>query len=102
MATYPARVTRVIYGDTIEVRVVNRLTRRIKLYNIDAPEPEIRTHDAVESINYLIGLIGDQEVMIVKRGTDRDDRSIADVWRCSDNLHVNQHMVDAGHARWIN
>ena len=101
MATYPAWVTHVIYGDTIEVKV-SKLTRRIKLYNIDAPEPEIRTHDAVESINYLIDLIGNQEVIIVERGTDRDDRPIADILRCSDNLHVNQRMVDAGHARWSN
>ena len=72
-----------------------------KLYNIDAPEPEICTRDAVESINYLMDLIGNQEVIIVERGTDRDDRPIADIWRCSDNLHVNQHMVDARHARWI-
>ena len=101
MTTYTARVTRVIDSDTIEVIVIKRLTRRIKLYNIDALESEIRTHEAVESINYLIGLIGNQEVKIVERGTDSYDRRMADIWRCSDNLHVNQRMVDAGYLKWI-
>ena len=50
MTTCTAWVTRAIDGDTIGVRVI-RLTRRIRLYNINAPE--IDTHDALESINYL-------------------------------------------------
>ena len=97
MTTYTARVIRVINSDTIEVRVIRQFTRRIKLYNIEAPEPEISTHDAVESINYLIDLIGNQEVKIVERGTESDNTPIADIWRCSDNLHVNQRMVDDGY-----
>ena len=98
MATYTAQVTRVIDGDTIEVSFGTQ-TKIIRLANIDTPESNTISGSA--ATHYLRSLIEGQLVEIEERGTGRYGRTLAHIWRSSDNLRVNQSIVNAGHSRWI-
>ena len=95
MATYTAVVTRVIDGDTIEIS----FGTRIRLDNINTAESG--TRGALAATNYLRSLIGGQTVRILERGIDIFGRTLAHVWRDSDNLPVNESIVGVGYSRWI-
>lgn len=99
MAIYTALVTRVIDGDTIEVRYGTRLIT-IRLDNINTAERG--TLGGLAATNHLRSLIGNQTVRIVTRGSDVYGRTLAHIWRVSDNLPVNDAMVNAGYSEWIN
>lgn len=98
MATYEAYVTRVIDGDTFEIRTQTGL-KPIRLDNINTPE-EGRI-GALAATNYLKTLIEGQNVIIEERGTGTWGRTLAHVWRKSDNLPVNNSIVQQGHSEWI-
>ena len=98
MATYTALVTRVIDGDTIEVRY-DTLSLTIRLDNINTPESD--TVGGSAATDYLRSLIAGQLVEIEERGTDIYGRTLAHIWRVSDILRVNQSIVDAGYSEWI-
>ena len=98
MATYPARVTRVIDGDTIEVSFGTQ-TIIIRLANIDTPESNTISGSA--ATHYLRSLIEGQLVEIEERGTGRYGRTLAHIWRSSDYLPVNESIVNAGYSIWI-
>ena len=98
MATYDAYVTRVIDGDTIEVRTQAGV-QPIRLANIDTRETG--QIGALAATNYLKTLIEGQDVIIEERGTGRYGRTLAHVWRKSDNFPVNEGIVNQGHSRWI-
>ena len=86
----------VIDGDTIEVN----FDTRIRLDNIDTSE--MGTIGGAAATSYLRSLIENQSVKIVERGTGLYGRTLAHVWRISDNLPVNESIVAAGHSNWIN
>ena len=98
MATYEAYVTRVIDGDTIEVRTQTGI-QRIRLDNIDTRESG--QIGALAATNYLKTLIEGKVVTIQERGIGRYGRILAHVWRKFDDLPVNNSMVQQGHSRWI-
>lgn len=97
MPIYTAYETRVIDGDTIEVRYRTD-TIKIRLDNIDTAERG--RAGAVAATNCLKDLIEGQQVTIKETGKS-GDRVRAHVWRASDGLAVNQEMVNRGHSIWV-
>ena len=93
MARYSAYVSSVTDGDTF----VTSTSEKIRLEGIDAPE--IGTAGAQRATDYLKGLIHNQNVTIDSKYKDAWGRTVAQVWRSSDNLHINQAMLDSGHAK---
>jgi micrococcal nuclease len=74
----------VIDGDTIEIRI-NKRSEVVRLIGIDTPETVLPEGTDVH-------VVRDQE------GRDYYGRLLLYVFRASDNLFVNQHMVETGHA----
>ena len=98
MFRYKAKVMRVIDGDTFETE-----DQIIRLAKIDAPEiNEYRGLMGLKATNFLRSLIHGRIVYIRQCRPSKDyyNRIVADVWRTTDNLHVNKAMVDAGYAKW--
>jgi micrococcal nuclease len=100
-----ARVLDVIDGDTIELRIGKR-NETVRLIGIDTPETVHPTKPVecfgAEASTYLASLLPkDTQVRIQRDVEARDyyDRLLLYVYRASDNLFVNQHMVETGHAR---
>ena len=91
--TYLAYVTRVVDGDTFDTSTAGR----IRLANINAPE--IGTPEGQSAKAYLKQLIEGQQVTIQPVAKDYYGRTVANVWRFSDRLNVNQAMIDSGHAK---
>ena len=98
MATYEAYVTRVIDGDTFEIRTQTGV-EPIRLDNVDTPEEG--QLGALAATNYLKTPIEGKDVIIQERGTGQWGRTLAHVWRKSDNIPVNNSIVRQGHSRWI-
>ena len=98
MATYDAYVTRVIDGDTFEIRTQTGV-QPIRLDNINTPE-EGQT-GALAATNYLKTLIEGQNVIMQEKGVGKYGRILAHVWRKSDNTPVNESIVRQGHSEWI-
>lgn len=94
MSTYVAYVTKVVDGDTFRTS-----NRTIRLAGINAPESG--TVQGQRATAYLRQLIEGQQVTIKTVATDVYGRSVADVWRYSDRLYINQAMVDSGHAERV-
>ena len=98
------RVTRVIDGDTVEVRVGGGLFRRarmerIRLYGIDAPESKQR--GGPRSTRHLRRLIGSGKgVQLIARDTDQYGRTVGLIYprRSGPEESYNFRMVQAGHA----
>ena len=94
MAVYSAYVTRVIDGDTFETS-----TETIRLAGIDAVEKNSAM--GKNAAAYLRTLIYGKHVTIESFGKGFYNRTLASVWRNSDNLYVNRAMVDSGYAKWF-
>ena len=92
MARYSAYVSNVIDGDTFDTST----NERIRLEGIDAPESN--TTAGQRATEYLRGLIQNRNVTIDSKYKDTWNRTVAQVWRSTDNLNVNQAMLDSGHA----
>ena len=98
------RVTRVIDGDTVEVRVGGGLFRRarmerIRLYGIDAPESKQR--GGPQSTRQLRRLIGSGKgVQLIAKDTDQYGRTVGLIYphRSGPEESYNFRMVQAGHA----
>ncbi len=99
-----ATVTRVIDGDTIEVRLAGRL-ERVRLLGIDTPEsvkpgtpPECFSHEASQATARL--LPAGATVDLVRDVEARDDygRLLAYVYRDRDHRFVNLWLVEQGFA----
>ena len=98
MATYDAYVTRVIDGDTFEIRTQTG-SKTIRLDNIDTRESG--QIGAFAATNYLKTLIEGKVVTIQERGIGKWGRTLAHVWLKLDNTPVNQSIVQQGHSEWI-
>ena len=90
---WPARVDRVVDGDTVEVSRGSSLVK-IRLFGIDAPE-----HDqpgGASAAAALRSLVGGQEVEIVALDVDRYGRTVARVLLEGHDIGVV--LVQTGHA----
>jgi len=88
-------VTKVIDGDTIEVRQEKR-NYKVRLSEIDAPE--INQRFGTESKNFLASLILNEEIELTYTTEDRYGRIIAKIYK--DNKDINRSMVRNGLA-WV-
>lgn len=92
-------VTQVSDGDTLRVRDAQTTeVLRLRLNGIDAPESDQPA--GPEAAAYLSGLVLGQSVAYTEASIDRYGRTVADVYRASDGLFVNQEMVRVGGAWW--
>ena len=92
---YTAYVSRVIDGDTFETNI-----ETVRIADIDAPESN--TVAGENATTYLKSLIDQKLVLLESKGQDYFRRTIATVWRQSDNLNIGDAMVRAGHAKYKN
>ena len=88
-------VTKVIDGDTIEVRQEKR-NYKVRLSEIDAPE--INQRFGTESKNFLASLILNEEIELIYTTEDRYGRIVAKIYK--DNKDINRSMVRSGLA-WV-
>ena len=88
-------VTKVIDGDTIEVRQEKR-NYKVRLSEIDAPE--INQRFGTESKNFLASLILNEEIELIYISEDRYGRIVAKIYK--DNKDINRSMVRNGLA-WV-
>ncbi len=88
-------VTKVIDGDTIEVRQEKR-NYKVRLSEIDAPE--INQRFGTESKNFLASLILNEEIELIYVTEDRYGRIVAKIYK--DNKDINRSMVRSGLA-WV-
>jgi micrococcal nuclease len=101
-----ARVTRVVDGDTLEVRLAGR-AERVRLIGVDTPEsvdPEtpvqcFATAAAAETRRLLAGRAVALRFDAERR--DRYGRLLAYVYRRDDRLFVNAALVGRGYARTL-
>lgn len=94
-------LVRVIDGDTIEVKIGEKL-ESVRLIGIDAPEMDDETKEkAIESKQYLENLLKKQKVYLEKDETqdDRDvyNRLLRYVY-LEDKTLINKEMIEAGMA----
>ncbi|MCX4117204.1 thermonuclease family protein [Aeromonas hydrophila] len=90
-------VTRVLDGDTIEVKSSPSLVERVRLQNIDAPEKKQAFGNW--SKQYLTDMVGGQRVTITYVNRDRYGRILGKV-SSKDIADVNKAMVANG-AAWV-
>ena len=88
-------VTKVIDGDTIEVRQEKR-NYKVRLSEIDAPE--INQRFGTESKNFLASLILNKEIELIYITEDRYGRIVAKIYK--DNKDINRSMVRSG-LSWV-
>lgn len=93
MKLYTARVSRIIDGDTF----VTEYGETVRLEGVDSAE--INTSMGQRASTYLTMLIYGFDVKLESKGKDVYGRTIAQVYRNSDNLNVNAQMVRSGYAK---
>ena len=101
MGRYVATTSKVIDGNTIEVRYGHGHQHRIsiRLANIDTADRD--TQGASSAAVFLSDLILNKQVKIEETGADSFGKTLAYIWRYSDSLLINKAMVDAGFSRRI-
>jgi micrococcal nuclease len=91
-------VSRVVDGDTIDVAD----GRRVRLIGVDTPElrPEAQCYgpEASAFLHQLLPAGTDVRLVTDVREFDRFGRTLAYVFRASDDLFVNLNLVETGHA----
>lgn len=106
--TFPAKVVRVVDGDTLEVEV----TRVVRIRMLDCWAPETRTRDIEEKLRgfaaktHLEEMAQNQQVKVfipVKPGQKVGDsfsfgRALGQVWLNGETTSLSEKMVTAGHA----
>ncbi len=99
-----ATVTRVVDGDTVEVRLAGR-SERVRLLGIDTPEsvkpgtpPECFSHEASRATAAF--LPPGTQVDLVRDVEARDDygRLLAYLYRARDHAFLNRWLVEQGYA----
>jgi endonuclease YncB( thermonuclease family) len=93
LATYESVVNNVVDGDTFDITS----GKRIRLANVDAYEAG--TLKGNQATAFLKQLIGGRRVKIQETGVISFGRYVSHVWRASDNLYVNQAVINAGFAK---
>lgn len=104
----PVVVTHVVDGDTVEVRLPDGSTDRVRLLGIDTPET-VKPNTPVqcygpEASARTKALVPDGTDVLLQRDVearDRYGRLLAYVWRRRDGLFVNRSLVADGHARTL-
>src|SRR5690348_7866111 len=99
--TVPARVTRVIDGDTLVVDLDQgwsswKMGARVRLEGINAPEMDTAAGKEARAFVSLLVQPGDV-ITVVSRSLDKYGRTLA-VVRLEDGRILNDLIVDAGHA----
>lgn len=94
--TFPATVTAVHDGDTLNVIYEGRVIR-IRLDSVDAPETQQAFGGAARKFTAHLAL--GQTVTIVERDIDRYGRTVA-VVTLQDGRNLNHELVRAGYAWW--
>lgn len=99
-----ARVLDVIDGDTVELRI-GRHSEIVRLIGIDTPETVHPTKPVEcfgpEASAYLKSILPKNTDVFIQRDVEARDyyqRLLLYLYRASDGLFVNQHMVETGHA----
>ncbi len=94
-------LVRVIDGDTIEVRLGEKI-ESVRLIGIDAPEmDEVQKEKAIESKQYLENLLKNQKIFLEKDETQDDRDAYKRLLRyvfLEDNILVNKKMIEADMA----
>jgi len=119
MWQYNAKVSRVVDGDTLDLRIDCGFTVsvdvRVRLYGIDTPEvygvkknseeykKGMEAHEFVEQWLLQTGTILNAPVTITsfdgkRLGQGKYGRWLAEVYRKGDSLSLNEALVKAGHA----
>jgi endonuclease YncB( thermonuclease family) len=99
--TVPARVTRVIDGDTLVADLDQgwgtwKMGARVRLEGLNAPEiREIEGRLAKQFVEDV--LLDSREITVVSRSLDKYGRTLA-VVRLADGRILNDLLMDAGHA----
>jgi micrococcal nuclease len=103
-APEPARVVRVVDGDTVVVRTGDR-TERVRYIGVDTPE-SVKPGTAVQCFGKAAAaanrrLVQGRAVRLVpdREARDRYGRTLAYVYRASDGLFVNAELVRRGYAK---
>lgn len=99
-----ARVIEVIDGDTVKLRI-GKQTEIVRLIGIDTPETVHPTKPVEcfgpEASAHLKNILPKDTEVLVQRDVEARDyyhRLLLYLYRASDELFVNQHMVETGHA----
>jgi len=101
--TYPAKVVRVIDGDTLEVAIDLGFkithTIRVRLAGIDAPEAKTPEGDSATTYLFNTLPVG-TTVVITTHKSDIYGRYIADVIKpvLEEQININKLMVTSGNA----
>jgi micrococcal nuclease len=101
-----ARVTRVVDGDTIKVKL-GRRTETVRYIGVDTPE-SVKPGTPVQCYGHAASsanrrLVGGREVelRVGAEPRDRYGRLLAYVYRLPDRLFVNAELVERGYARTL-
>ncbi|KGI56158.1 thermonuclease family protein [Campylobacter sp. MIT 97-5078] len=92
--SFKAQVVRVIDGDTIEVLDKNKKNYRVRFFGIDAPESNQAF--GKKSKEFLASLVAGKEVKIIKKDTDKYNRTLAVIEL--EGKDINKIMVENGFA----
>lgn len=92
---FKGRVIKIVDGDTYDILLDNKITQRIRMAGIDAPERRMPFYQVAK--DYLGKLCFNQIVTIRKTSIDRNGRWIAKTF-LSDNREVGLLMIEAGYA----
>ena len=102
---YAVQLVRVIDGDTVVLDIdlgceMWLRGQHCRLIGINAPEPHTSTREVGRAAaRRLVELLADPQQMLVRTHYDRRGsfrRLLVELW--ADDIHVNQRMVDEGHA----
>ncbi len=97
---YQGIVTRVIDGDTIDVKIANDIIKRVRLRYIDAPEKDQLF--GKESTDFLKKNVLKKIVIINTEYKDRFKRDIGDIFIYDKNIaiYINAKLIKSGNA-WV-
>ena len=107
---FRARALRVIDGDTVDVEIDQglhcRRIERLRLLGVNTPEMQKPTREAGEAAKAFTsrwvvrdGLESDPFPLVIQTvKADVFGRYLADIWRLVDGEHLNEALVEAGHA----
>lgn len=107
---YKATITDIHDGDTIKVDLDKGLTdwnmgKYVRFARINAPEltiDKLPNQPGLDSKAYLQELLKDQkEVLLRTNKTENYGRLLAEVYRITDELNLNDAMVQAGYAVYV-
>ena len=94
-----AQVTRIIDGDTIDVKLANGTTERVRYIGMNTPESDQVCYSEATQANSLF--VKGKTVRMVKDVSDRDIYGRLLRYVYVDNLFVNKALVEQGYAEAV-